>query len=73
MPTNIDMTSEARKNYVAHDSQRCPFCRSQHISATEDMEVDGTEAWQDIHCRDCRREWRDFYKLTGVEATDLDD
>lgn len=66
-----DMTEEARINYVRYESQRCPFCRSQHISATEDMDVDGTEAWQDIKCRDCGRRWRDLYKLRGVVATDL--
>lgn len=68
-----DMTEEARKKYVERDFNHCPFCASKLIIPSSDIEADGNEAWQTVKCYFCEREWRDYYKLSGVEVIDLDD
>lgn len=68
-----DMTEEVRIRYVEQGSQRCPFCGSGQIATTSNIESDFNEAWQTVQCFICQREWRDYYKLTGVEAIDLND
>jgi hypothetical protein len=44
----------------------CPCCGSKNISASP-FEGDTNIAWCIADCADCKKEWRWFYKLSGVE------
>ena len=54
-----------KQEYLAQPN-RCPFCKSENIEA-QMFDSDGlTQAFQDVECKDCGREWRDHYKLVDV-------
>lgn len=55
--------------YVAIGANVCPFCGSGNIRGDE-LEVDGTKAFQACWCNDCGKNWADLYKLVGYEETD---
>jgi len=52
--------------YIKHRELICPFCKSENVSGSY-IEVDRTEALQDMTCMDCNRDWTDIYKLVGFE------
>lgn len=60
------MTNE---EYVLESGTICPHCRSPEVTSGT-MQVDGEQAWADIRCGKCGREWRDLYRLTGFEDID---
>ena len=63
------LTKEQKEHYLKHHAAICPFCGSNDISGGS-MEVEATEAWQNITCCDCHETWRDVYKLSFVETED---
>lgn len=44
----------------------CPYCGSESISASM-PESDTNTLWCTADCAECKREWRWFYELKGVE------
>lgn len=62
-----EITPENAKRYMDEAGQHCPFCASVHIEGGR-FEADGPEAWSVVRCDTCGKEWRDLYKLIGVEA-----
>ena len=50
--------------YVKRSGLCCPSCGSNDISAN-DLDTEGTSAWQQVSCNDCFAEWRDDFTLTG--------
>lgn len=63
------LSKEQKKEYVDKRGLYCPHCGSHNIEETSngvhrhwDMEPS-----VEVHCCDCRQEWRDIYTLTDVE------
>jgi formate dehydrogenase maturation protein FdhE len=56
------MTDEQYLN----NSNICPWCKSNDIVAGQ-IEGDYEQAWQQVHCRLCRKTWNDVYNLVGYE------
>lgn len=54
------MTDE---EYVERDGLRCPFCRSDNITAQE-----WNPPYETVDCHDCEERWYDVYKLLGYEV-----
>jgi hypothetical protein len=44
----------------------CPFCNSGNISG-DSWEAQSGQAWQEVECRDCGKEWHDIYQLSHYE------
>jgi transposase-like protein len=65
---NRKLTETQRAEYLetAQHVQRCPFCKSEEIDSTAGF--DGT--MQSFACHECKREWIDYYTLTGIEEMD---
>ena len=63
------LTKEQKENYLKEGGGICPFCKSPDISGGQ-VQVEGTEAWQEVSCSDCDERWRDVYKLAFVETND---
>ena len=66
------ITKAQRAYYLRHRGVRCPFCRSDNIGSISELEVlpDEDRVAQEITCNNCKRRWRDYYKLFEVEAED---
>jgi len=56
------------EQYIAEGGTRCPFCGSLDIEGQE-VNIDAGQAWQDVYCNHCRKEWQDTYTLTGYADT----
>lgn len=56
------------EEYIAHGGTRCPFCGSLDIEGQE-VNIDAGQAWQDVLCNRCHKEWQDTYTLTGYAST----
>lgn len=55
--------------YLAAGGTRCPYCRSNDISAGE-LSAEGREASQEVGCSRCGAVWFDVFALTGWAAAD---
>lgn len=63
------LTKEQKEKYVFSGS-RCPYCHTDNIQTTEQVQTDGGCAWQNVICNKCGKEWRDVYKLVDIEEED---
>lgn len=61
------MTTPLTNEEYLKDSDQCPFCRSRNICGTSSLGAEAGEAWQNISCNDCGKQWQDIYKMTGYE------
>lgn len=52
--------------YIARKGNVCPNCESCDIEGGS-VEIDGSEAWQKVHCHECEFAWIDVYQLTGFD------
>jgi len=63
------MNEEQEKEYLKHPLY-CPFCKSKKIqpifNAPISITGSGFEAWQDMECKDCKKGWKDIYKLVSA-------
>jgi Zn ribbon nucleic-acid-binding protein len=62
------LTFKSKTDYVRAGGNHCPYCGSEDITGSH-MEVDGRDAWQEVTCTNCGRDWRDVYRLADVEAS----
>jgi hypothetical protein len=71
MSNNIALLSIplSSKAYVAKDGQVCPFCLYKNMRVTSPAETDGNNAWQNVKCMGCGKEWRDVFQLVGYEQS----
>lgn len=60
------LSAEQKEKYLASDGTRCPFCESYDATGGQ-IEIDGSEAWQEVKCLACEKSWIDVYKLFDVE------
>jgi len=63
------LTKEQKEKYLASGGGACPFCGDSDISG-DSVEIEATEAWQNVSCSACGGSWRDVYKLAFVETDD---
>ena len=59
-------TDKQVEEYLNSGEGKCPLCKSDDIESSL-LEVDGSTAWQDVFCHDCRAEWTDIYELKGID------
>lgn len=52
------------EEYVAKKGRVCPHCGSEHIDG-KNVSIEASQAFQDVSCNDCDREWTDIYDLKG--------
>jgi transcription elongation factor Elf1 len=63
------LTKEQKEKYLASGGGVCPFCGAADISGGS-IDIEATEAWQNVSCDTCGENWRDVYKLAFVETDD---
>jgi hypothetical protein len=66
------LTEEQKQRYLYKKGVACPFCESGNIESMSDIEYE-LSPWQDCHCNDCYKNWRDFYSLTDVHELEADE
>jgi hypothetical protein len=54
--------------YVAHQGNQCPFCRSTNIESRGNAQFDADGATREAGCDDCGKSWLDVYRLVGFDA-----
>jgi len=59
------LTKKQVKSYVKAGGVKCPYCNSEQI-VCRSVDIDAGDAYQDISCLDCGKEWIDVYNLVGV-------
>lgn len=59
------LTEQQKKEYIANDGTKCPYCGSIHIQC-EGHDIDGPTALFYTTCTDCGKTWTDIYTLTGI-------
>lgn len=52
--------------YLESGGSICPDCGSSNIEGGS-ANFDGDYCWANVFCHDCDFEWRDIYKLVGME------
>lgn len=55
-------------DYVTAAGNRCPYCGSPDTEARGNVQADGREAWEDVWCLECGKEWRDLFRLVGYRT-----
>jgi transcription elongation factor Elf1 len=59
------LTAKQRAMYLSNP-YHCPYCGTEQIEGGN-IDIDNCQAWQEIHCLECSKEWIDVYSLTDVE------
>jgi len=62
------LSDEAKKKYIKSGGVQCPYCDSPDIEGKGLRYVSFTEdqAYEEVECNDCHKEWTDNYKLIGI-------
>jgi len=66
----VKLTQEQRFLYIERNGSTCPYCESDNIVTTGEVDISWIYGYQSIACRDCDEEWEDVYKLSGIHAKD---
>lgn len=61
-----NLTKEQAKKYFDSCGNECPFCGSQRIFASSNVNFDCDSAWREVDCRECGESWKDQYRLTAM-------
>lgn len=56
----------SKEDYVARCGNVCPVCGSHEVTG-DNIEVDGSQAWQEVSCDQCGATWQDVYQLIGYD------
>ena len=59
------------EQYAAEAGTRCPVCKATSIESTEQVQVDGPNAWQEIRCNLCGSTWNELFRLTGFAELEI--
>ena len=62
----MEITKEMEQEYLENGGQKCPVCKSENISADK-TEIDGSQGYANVDCRDCGATWTDIFKLVGID------
>jgi len=55
-------------NKKKYDGLHCPYCNSENISATTQVEMDGVTGSQMVECQSCGKAWNDILQVVDWEA-----
>lgn len=58
--------SKDAQDYVNNCGAYCPACRTTQITGGT-IDIDGTEAFQEVSCNNCGASWNDLYRLVGFD------
>ena len=61
------LTKDQKKAYIKSRGTRCPYCKSENISANENIQGDDDYGKCTIICKACNAEWVDIYQLVDIE------
>lgn len=56
------------REYLSSGGSKCPWCGSEELGATGQIEIDGHVGHQPVRCYTCEKEWDDEWKLVGYES-----
>lgn len=62
-----NLTKKQIKEYLKNPEQ-CPHCGSDQIVRTDQMEAGFNQAWSNIACNSCGKEWTEIFTMTDVET-----
>ena len=60
------LTKKQIKEYLKNPNV-CLFCKSDDIIGVEQMDADFNQAWRNIICNKCGKEWTEIFTMTDVE------
>lgn len=60
---------EIKLNDYLKNPNVCPFCGSENISAG-DTDFGDINAWRNIKCMKCKKEWTEEFTITRVEVSE---
>jgi len=67
------LTDTERVRYLLNGGSRCPYCESGNIGADGPIELtESCEGFLNVYCEDCKKRWRDIYRLHDVEDVEND-
>jgi len=62
------MQTMSQTEYLLLKGQQCPYCKSENVQSLGEVEFPNlTEAKQTVTCNDCRKKWKDIFKLSRFE------
>ena len=61
-----NLTKKQIKEYLSNPDF-CPFCKSDDITRIDEFEADFNQAWSNIACNKCGKEWTEIFTMTDVE------
>jgi formate dehydrogenase maturation protein FdhE len=53
------------KEYLKYPD-KCPFCDSENTTGG-DIDFSGINAWRNIKCNSCLKEWTEEFTITNIE------
>ena len=66
----MSLTRKQKGRYIDETGSYCPYCLSDDITTTEQVQIDGGSGWQNVMCNTCNSHWKDIYKLVDIEEDD---
>lgn len=65
----LSVDEKHERKYVAEGGLTCPVCGSDAVEGAGYVEVNGVGCTNEVKCLDCRSEWLDEFKLSGLTIT----
>lgn len=60
------LTKKQIKEYL-QNPDFCPFCKSDDITRIDELEAGFNQAWSNISCNKCEKEWIEIFTMTDIE------
>lgn len=54
------------KKYLKHDANCCPYCESESISGSSQVEYSLSHAYRGVMCESCGKSWEEEFTITGI-------
>jgi len=67
------VVDKRQEEYVAKHGLFCPNCGSDHIAATDSVEIDGPIGFGNVECSNCKATWADKYGIVGSDNLVVDE
>lgn len=48
---------KSQKEYLEELGNKCPICNSENLEKSYTLGFDGSSAWRDLKCLDCKTTW----------------
>ena len=60
------LNSEQKKEYIASEGSRCPYCQSGSLEGYGGYDADADYITSKVECISCGKTWTDLYKLAQI-------